>query len=71
MTIRQALVELFNYEEILNYKPKHHRFWRFVNHIIIAQTLAVIYIDVGHDKGWKRADVWYNCLHTHNPFLWQ
>lgn len=37
--------------------------------LVIAATIA--YIEIGHDKGWKRADVWYTCLHTHHHFPWQ
>lgn len=73
--IKQALVEIFNDKELLNYEPKHPCLWRFIKHFIIAQALVVAmtyaYIEIGHDRGWIRADVWYTCLHTHNHFPWQ
>lgn len=75
MNIKQALVEVFNDKELLDYKPKHPRFWHFVKHFIIAEILVTIltiaYIEIGHDKGWKRADKWYTCIHTHQHFPWQ
>lgn len=33
--------------------------------------LMAAYIEIGYDKGWKRADVCYTCLHTHKHFPWQ
>jgi len=42
---------------------------------LIAQVLVAVmmfaYIELGHDKGWMRADVWYTCIHTHHHFPWQ
>ena len=44
-------------------------------HYLIVQVLVIVvtvaYVEIGHDKGWKRADTWYTCLHTHHHFLWQ
>lgn len=37
----------------------------------ITDILMFGYIEFGHDRGWKRADVWYTCIHTHNHFPWQ
>jgi len=75
MNVKQIFMEIFNDKELLDFKPKHPRFWRFVNHFIIAQVFVVLimfaYIELGHDKGWMRADVWYTCIHTHHHFPWQ
>jgi len=75
MNIKETIMEIFNDEEAFNYKPKHPRLWRFIKQLIIVQTLVVAmtvaYIEFGHDRGWKRADVWYTCIHTHHHFPWQ
>ena len=75
MTIKETLIDLFEGEEVKNSELKHKKFWRFMIRFVIIQALCVIlmmaYIEIGHDKGWKRADVWYTCLHTHNHFPWQ
>lgn len=75
MTLKLTLIDLFEGEENKNYELKHKKFWRFMIHLLIVQALCVVmmaaYIEIGHDKGWKRADVWYTCLHTHYHFPWQ
>lgn len=44
-------------------------------HYLIAQLLVIAatfaYVEIGHDKGWPRAEVWHTCLHTHHHFPWQ
>ena len=75
MNIKSFLTEIFNDEEIQNYKPRYKRFWRVIRNFIIccviSNILMIAYIEIGHNKGWKRADVWYTCIHTHHHFLWQ
>ena len=70
MDIKSALKEIFNDEEALNYKTTHSRFWHMVRNFLICcaicDLLMIAYIEIGHDKGWKRANVWYTCLHTHH-----
>ena len=47
----------------------------FVKQFIIVEVITVLltvaYIEIGHDKGWKRASTWYTCIHTHHHFPWQ
>lgn len=75
MKIKEYLIETFNGEDVRGYNLHHPLFWQFVMKFIIIQALTVAlmtaYIEIGHDKGWKRADVWYTCLHTHQHFPWQ
>lgn len=75
MKIKEYLIEAFGGEDIRNHELRHPRFWHYVKQFVIVETITVIltmaYIEVGHDKGWKRADVWYTCLHTHKHFPWQ
>ena len=75
MNIKSFLEEIFNDEEIQNYKPRYSRFWRvlrsFIICCVISTFLMIAYIEIGHNKGWKRADVWYTCIHTHHHFPWQ
>lgn len=75
MNIKSFLTEIFNDEEIQNYKPRYPRFWRVIRNFIIccviSNILTIAYIEIGHNKGWKRADVWYTCIHTHHHFSWQ
>ena len=75
MDIKSALKEIFNDEEALNYKTTHSRFWHMVRNFLICcaicDLLMIAYIEIGHDKGWKRADVWYTCIHTYHHFPWQ
>lgn len=75
MNVKQTFMDIFNEKDPQDYKPKHPRFWRFVNHLIIAQVLVAVmmfaYVELGHDRGWMRADVWYTCIHTHHHFPWQ
>ena len=51
------------------------RFKVLVFHYMIVQLLviaaAIVYVEIGHDKAWPRADRWYTCLHTHHHFPWQ
>ena len=75
MNNKQFLTELFTDEELKNHGLRHPRFWHFVKQFVIVEIITVLlmaaYIEIGHDKGWKRADVWYTCLHTHKHFPWQ
>ena len=70
MNIKESLSEIFKDEETLNYTPKKMKFWHMVRNFLICcaicDLLMIAYIGFGHDKGWKRADVWYTCLHTHH-----
>lgn len=72
---KQYLTDIFDNAEDLDYKLKHKRQWIFLVRFAIIELLVVLlmaaYIEIGHDKGWKRADVWYTCLHTHKHFPWQ
>lgn len=74
MKIKEYLIEVFDGEDICNYELRHPRFWHYVKQFIIVEIITVLimtaYIEIGHDKGWKRAEVWYTCLHTHIHFPW-
>lgn len=75
MNVKQFLIELFTDENLQNYKPRHPRVLHFMKHFVIVELLTVAmmaaYIEIGHDRGWNRAEVWYTCLHTHKHFPWQ
>lgn len=75
MNNKQFLTELFTDEEFSNHGLRHPRFWHYVKQFIIVEAITVLlmsaYIEIGHDRGWKRADVWYTCIHTHHHFPWQ
>lgn len=75
MNFKESMQKLFEDEELTNYKPKRPRFWQIVRNFIICcaitDMLMIGYIEFGHDRGWKRADAWYTCIHTHNHFPWQ
>lgn len=75
MKIKEYLVEAFEGEDICNYELRHPRFWHYVKQFIIVEIITVLimtaYIEIGHNKGWNRAAVWYTCLHTHKHFPWQ
>ena len=75
MILKQIFIELFEGKDANIQELKHKKFWHFMARFAIAQALCIImmmaYIEIGHDKGWKRADVWYTCLHSHNHFPWQ
>lgn len=75
MKIKEYLVEAFDGENINNHGLRHPRFWHYVKIFTIVEIITVLlmsaYIEIGHDKGWKRADVWYTCTHTHHHFPWQ
>lgn len=72
---KQYLTDIFDNAEDLDYKLKYKRQWIFLVRFAIIELLVVLlmaaYIEIGHDKGWKRADVWYTCLHTHKHYPWQ
>lgn len=52
--------------------PKLKRLlWKYLLIQLIVIVLTIAYVEIGHDKGWKRADAWYTCLHTHHHFPWQ
>lgn len=75
MKIKEYLIEAFDGEDIRNHELHHPCFWHYVKQFVIVEAttvlLMVAYIEIGHDKGWKRADVWYTCIHTHKHFPWQ
>ena len=39
--------------------------------LLFTTAVTLTYIEIGHDKGWPRAEVWYTCLYTHHHFPWQ
>ena len=75
MNIKSFLEQVFTDEDLQNYKPNHPRFWHYLKVYIICCAittfLTIGYVEIGHDKGWNRADTWYTCLHTHHHFPWQ
>lgn len=75
MRIKEYLIELFEYENKSDPELRHPRFWHFVKQFIIVEVITVLltvaYIEIGHDKGWKRASTWCTCIHTHHHFPWQ
>lgn len=75
MKIQDYLIEAFEGENISNQELRHPRFWHYVKQLIIAEAITVLlmaaYIEIGHERGWKRADTWHTCLHTHKHFPWQ
>lgn len=75
MKIKEYLIEAFDGDDIRNHELRYPRFWHYVKLFVIVEAITVLliaaYIEIGHEKGWKRADVWYTCLHTHKHFLWQ
>ena len=74
MKLNEYIREFFIDEEFPDYTPKHPKFWRMMRNFIICCAITNIlmfgYIEFGHDRGWKRADVWYTCIHAHNHFPW-
>lgn len=75
MKIKEYLIETLDGEDIRNCELRHPRFWHYVKQFIIMEIIIVLFmaafIEIGHDKGWKRAEVWYTCVHTHQHFPWQ
>lgn len=75
MKIKEYLIGTFVGNAIRNHGSRHPHFLHYVRRFIIMEAIIVLlmaaYVEIGHDKGWKRADVWYTCLRTHKHFPWQ
>lgn len=75
MKIKEYLIEAFDGEDIRNHELCYPRFWHYVKLSVIVEAITVLlmaaYIEIGHDRGWNRAEVWYTCLHTHKHYPWQ
>jgi len=75
MNLKAFFVELFDDEELKDYKPKHPRFWHilkvFICSCIATTIMMLVYIEIGHDKGWPRAEQWYTRLYANYNAPWQ
>ena len=39
--------------------------------LLFVTAAAIVYVEIGHDKAWPRAERWYTGLHTYHHFPWQ
>ena len=74
MNIKSSLGRGLHDEDLQNDKPRHSRCRHYLKVYVIccavSAFLAVGYAEMGHDKGWNRAESWYARLHTH-PFFYK
>lgn len=71
-TIQELIVEeVQDDKKISNGAYLWHLPRLFACSFAISVVVMLGYVEIGHDKGWKRADIWHTCLHTHHHFPWQ
>lgn len=66
--IRKFLVELVTEEEQnpapLRFGKKIRSFFiRLMAYVVIMTFVMLLYINVGHERGWPRAERWYHALY--------
>ncbi len=67
MKVKELIREIVADEED-DYCPSiGQRIWHFVKlyvcFLILTALFQLVYIEIGHDKGWQHAERWYNCIH--------
>lgn len=72
MKIKEILQEFLHEEEPQD--PKLSKILCFMKMYIICWLLSVLiifsYAEIGHAKGWQRAEKWHTYLHTYKFIPW-